>query len=58
MKRQITISNAHPTYHPAQSMTVDLEGGAPWYGYIWIDGELYTITLGRNYKIKKTTSQR
>ena len=55
MKKQITISDAHPIHNPTQSMTIDLEGGSPWYGYIWIDGEIYTITLGRNYKIKKTT---
>lgn len=52
---KVTISNAHPDNKPTQSMTINLSGGSPWYGYIWIDGEIYTITFGgRNYKIKRT----
>lgn len=54
-QKKVTITNAHPENKPTQSMTVTLEGGSPWYGYLWIDGEIYTITFGgRNYQVKRT----
>lgn len=54
-EKKVTISNAHPDNKPTQSMTIKLSGGSPWYGYVWVDGELFTITLGeRSCQIKKT----
>jgi hypothetical protein len=54
-KKEVTFSDQHPDNKPTQSMTVELVGGSPWYGYFFIDGEVYTLTFGgRNYKITKT----
>lgn len=53
-EKKVTISNAHPDNKPTQSMTIKLSGGSPWYGYLWIEGEIYTITFGgRNYTVKR-----
>lgn len=53
-EKKVTISNGHPGDKKAQSMTITLVGGSPYYSYIWIDGEVYSVIFGgRNYHIKK-----
>ncbi len=38
------------------SIPVRLQGGSPWFGYIWIDDVCYTIIKKqRSYKVVKTT---
>jgi len=55
MERELTITDAHPDNQPKQTLTVKLSGGSPWYGYIWINGKIYTVTEGaRTVKIKPT----
>ena len=55
MYKRITITNKHPDDKPKEKLTVELSGGSPWYGYIWIEGEIYTVIEGaRTFKIKKT----
>ena len=54
-EKKATISNGHPGDKAAKSITITLVGGSPYYSYIWIDGEVYSVTFGgRNYNIKKT----
>jgi hypothetical protein len=36
-----------------KAIDIELQGGSPLFGYIWIDDSLYQITKGRNYSIKK-----
>lgn len=55
MEKNLMITNDHPDCKPTEKMVVELEGGSPWFGYIWIDGILYTITKGeRTVKIRRT----
>ena len=54
MYKDLIITNAHPDHKPTEKMVVKLEGGSPWFAYIWIDGVLYTIVKGeRSVEIKK-----
>ena len=51
---EITIANAHSEHKPTQKIKVKLEGGSPYFAYIWIDDILYVLTKGsRTVKIKK-----
>ena len=39
-----------------QSLEISLNGGSPWYAYIWIDGKVYCLSIGGNgytYKLKR-----
>jgi hypothetical protein len=55
MERTITISDAHSESRPKQVLKVKMEGGSPWYGYIWINDVIYTVTEGaRTVKIQKS----
>ena len=53
------ITDSHPDNKPKQKMVIELEGGSPWYGYIWLNGEIYTVTEGaRSFQVKKTKYKR
>ena len=54
--KTIKITNAHSDHKPTQVMNLSLEGGSPWFAYIWIDDVLYTLTMGdkKVVKIKRT----
>ena len=55
MRREMIITDAHPDNEPKQKMVIELQGGSPWYGYIWLNGEIYTVVEGeRVFKIRKT----
>lgn len=55
MKRELIITTEHPDNNPKERLVVELAGGSPWYGYIWINGEVYTVTEGeRVVRIKRT----
>ena len=41
--RKITIANAHSQNEPTQTIELEMEGGSPWYAYVWIDDKGYTI---------------
>ena len=45
MAKTIKITDAHPDNTPKQELDVVLAGGSPYYGYVWIAGEIYTIYL-------------
>ncbi len=40
---EIKITERHSSHDPQQSMSIVLNGGSPWYGYVWIDDVLFTI---------------
>ena len=53
---KITIATTHSENKATdggEAIAVSLQGGSPYFGYIWIDDSLYQITKGRNYSIKK-----
>lgn len=52
--KQILISTDGPE-KTRVSIPVRLQGGNPWFGYIWIDNVCYTIIKKRSVTIKKTT---
>lgn len=55
MNKSILISANSPT-DTRVSIQVKLQGGNPWFGYIWIDDLCYTIIKGpRSIKLHKTT---
>jgi len=59
MEKKITISNAHSSNHPTQKIELKLEGGSPYFTYVWINDIIHTIFIsGKNgsLKIKKTKS--
>jgi len=59
MRRKMIITDSHPDNKPKQKMVIELEGGSPWYGYIWLNGEIYTVTEGaRSFQVKKTKYKR
>jgi len=54
MKRELIFTEEHPDNNPKQKLIIKLSGGSPWYGYIWVNGVVYTVTEGaRTVKIKK-----
>jgi len=51
---EVVITDAHPDYTPKQTLRIKLEGGSPYFGYVWMDGEIYTIIKrARSYQVKK-----
>jgi hypothetical protein len=55
MRKTIMISTDGPEMTRV-SIPVQLQGGSPWFGYIWIDDVCYTITKKeRSVTIRKTT---
>ena len=57
MKQIIEIATDHPERHTKETQTINLtlSGGSPWYGYLWIDGKLYTVyKTSRSVQIKRT----
>lgn len=55
MKRELIIATKHSDNKPKKKLVVELSGGSPWYGYIWLNGECYAIIEGeRVFKISKT----
>ena len=66
MEKITEITNENPVYFKTLQfrndrcikMPVKLIGGSPYYGYIWIDGDVYRITLkqrGKGCIIKQMT---
>ena len=51
---ELTITKEHPDNEPKEKLVLELTGGSPWYGYLWLDGECYVVTKGaRTYKFRK-----
>ena len=39
-----------------KTLDIELYGGAPWFGYVWIDDVCYTLTkkgTGTTYRLKR-----
>lgn len=53
MEKELTITDAHSDNKPRQEMVVQLNGGSPWYGYIWLDDEMYEIIYDDEEEIFK-----
>ena len=57
--RIIKISTEHSTHVTEKTQTINLEmhGGSPWFGYLWIDDVCYTVRkkdTGRTVQVVKT----
>lgn len=55
--KKIVIALTHSThsYEKPHKLEVELQGGSPWFAYIWIDDVCYTIyKTNRGVTIKKT----
>ena len=54
MIRKIVISTLR-TETTGNHIVVDLQGGSPWFGYIWVNDIQFTIyQTPRGYKFVKT----
>lgn len=54
MNKEILISDYHSSY-PNNSIRIHLQGGCPWFGYLWIDDICFTIIkTKKSYSVKKT----
>jgi hypothetical protein len=51
MKR-ITIADRHSENNPRNKMTLELQGGSPYFAYIWVNDNLHVLTYGNNGGIK------
>lgn len=59
MEKVLTIATEHSTHKPKQKITLKLEGGSPWFSYIWLNDVCYTVIGGqRTIKINKTNYRR
>ena len=56
MNKELIIATSHSENFDKKrdkKITIKLEGGSPWFKYIWIDDDMYTITKGRNAKLER-----
>jgi len=56
MKKLITISKQHSSRikDENEKLILELEGGSPWFTYLWIDDVMYLVTKSsRQVNIKK-----
>ena len=54
MKKQIKISSDHSNFNK-NFISIELQGGSPWFGHIWIDDVCYTVVkTAKKYNIRKT----
>ena len=55
--KTVKISSLHSDYCDDNNYSVieiKLEGGSPYFGYLWIDNKCYSIIkTNKGYKIKK-----
>ena len=63
MKRELTISTAHTTNYDINKdkrIEIILEGGSPYFTYIWINDICYTIYLSPKniVRLERTKSPR
>ena len=55
MNRKISITDRHPENNPTKKIEIEMSGGSPWYGYVWVNGIAYTIIEGKeSFKFKRT----
>jgi len=58
MKKTITIATAHTKNFKTgidKRIEITLEGGSPYFGYIWIDDIIFTIVeTSKSFKITRT----
>lgn len=55
---EIKICTAHSKNRTPKDKTLKLkmEGGSPWFAYLWIDDVLYTVTkTSKQVNFRKTT---
>ena len=49
----LMLSDKHSDYN-GKHLFIELQGGSPWFGYLWIDDVCYkVIKLKRSIKLKK-----
>ena len=52
-KKLLMLSDKHSDYN-GKHLFIELQGGSPWFGYLWIDDVCYeVIKLKRSVKLKK-----
>ena len=57
MIKSIKIATEHSIKHTQDTQVIHLKlcGGSPWFAYLWIDDELYTVTKStKQVNIKRT----
>ncbi len=42
--RTLTIADQHSSHDPANRLELPMEGGSPWYAYLWVDDKLFIAT--------------
>ena len=45
MSRDLVIAEAHSQHKPEQRVVLPMYGGDPWYCFVWINDECFTIYL-------------
>lgn len=55
MARLLTIADAHSTNRPKQKVTLQMEGGDPWFAYIWINDTCFSVTRRDGSRYLKIT---
>jgi len=51
--KTIKLTSAHTSHNPQEKMELNLQGGCPYFTYIWIDDVCYVLTKKNVAKIKK-----
>lgn len=46
MAKYFTVADKHSEHNPKNRARIELQGGSPWFAYIWLDDELYVISKG------------
>ncbi len=42
--RTLTIADRHSKNIPTKKIELPMEGGDPWYQYVWLNDEIYLVT--------------
>ena len=56
VEKTVVISTEHPKNRTEKTQTINLEmhGGDPWFGHIWINDELHVIRQRpRSFELQK-----
>lgn len=54
MERELVIASEHSNRNPKKKLKIKLQGGSPWFAYIWIDDVCYTIIKKKYVSIYRT----
>lgn len=53
--KTVTFATDHSIHNKGEKLTLKLQGGSPYFTYVWIDDVCYTfIKTAKNFKLEKT----